>query len=212
LRRLGLDRRSADPAGVDGHPGGVARTSLPPPSVVSRAAVSTAIRRVIDGVSAGLLDPWRHRLGTVANSRRGDLDDALDRAVGTARLPTDRPRWWRVVGMLQWLLATALAVGLLWLLAIFVVAWLNLPDLPTAEIGELPLPTVLAIGGAALGLLVAALARWANGVGARRRASIARRRLVAAATEVGRELVIAPLDAELATMTRLHDLVGQLRR
>ena len=212
LRRLGLDRRSANTAGVEDHPVAVARTSLPPPSPVSTAAVSTAIRRVVDDVSAGVLDPWRHRLGTVANSRRGDLDDALDRAVGTARLPTERPRWWRVVGMVQWLFAAALAVGLVWLLAIFVVAWLNLPELPTAEIGELPLPTVLAIGGAALGLLVAALARWANGVGAGRRASIARRRIIAAATDVGRELVIGPLDAELATMTRLHDLVGQLRR
>jgi hypothetical protein len=29
---------------------------------------------------------------------------------------------------------------------------------------------------------------------------------------VGRDLVIAPLDNELATMTRLHELVAQLRR
>jgi hypothetical protein len=179
---------------------------------VATAAVSTAIRRVVHDVSGGLPDTWRHRLGTVANSRRGDLDDALDRAVGTTRLPTDRPRWWRVVGAVQWVLAMALAVGLLWLLAIFVVAWFNLPDLPTVDVGELPLPTMLAIGGAALGLLVAALARWATGVGARRRASIARRRLVAAANDVGRDLVIAPLDNELATMTRLHELVAQLRR
>ena len=179
LRRLGLDRGPdggpvAGTSGGDDHGVAVARTSLPPPSPVATAAVSTAIRRVVDDVSGGLPEPWRHRLGTVANSRRGDLDDALDRAVGTARLPTDRPRWWRVVGVVQWLLAAALVVGLLWLLAIFVVAWLNLPDLPTVDVGELPLPTVLAIGGAALGLLVAALARWATAVGARRRASIAR--------------------------------------
>jgi GTPase Era involved in 16S rRNA processing len=215
LRRLGLDGRSdtsADTVGREDHAVAVARTSLPPPSPVATAAVSTAIRRVVDGVSGGLPEPWRHRLDAVANSRRGDLDDALDRAVGTARLPTDQPRWWQVVSVVQWLLATALAVGLLWLLLIFVVAWLNLPELPTIDIGDLPLPTVLAIGGAALGLLIAALARWATGVGARRRASIARRRLVAAATDVGRDLVIAPLDAELATMTRLHELVGQLRR
>ena len=218
LRRLGLDRRSnpsertgATNGDVD-QPVSVPRTSLPPASPVATAAVSTAIRRVHDDVSGGLPDMWRHRLGIVANSRRDDLDDALDRAVGTTRLPTDRPRWWRVVGALQWVLAAALAVGLLWLLAIFVVAWFNLPDLPTVDVGELPLPTVLAIGGAALGLLVAALARWATGIGARRRASIARRRLVAAATDVGRELVIAPLDTELATMARLHELVAQLRR
>jgi len=216
LRRLGLDRRSqrsADTAGADDdHAVAVARTSLPPPSPVATAAVSTAIRRVVDDVSDGLPDTWRHRLGTVANSRRGDLDDALDRAVGTARLPTDRPRWWRVVGVGQWVLAAALAVGLLWLLAVFVVAWLNLPDLPSVDIGELPLPTVLTVGGAVFGLLLAGLARWATGVGARRRASIARRRLVAATTEVGRDLVIAPLDAELATMSRLHELVAQLGR
>jgi hypothetical protein len=215
LRRLGLDRhRSSRPADTDGAEDHqvVARTSLPPPSPVATAAVSTAIRRTVDGVSGGLPDPWRHRLGTVASSRREDLDDALDRAVGTARLPTDRPRWWGLVGVVQWLLAAALAAGLLWLLVIFVVAWLNLPDLPTIDIGEVPLPTVLAIGGALLGLLVAALARWATAVGARRRASIARRRLVDAATDVGRDLVIAPIDAELTTMTRLHELIGQLRR
>jgi GTPase Era involved in 16S rRNA processing len=221
LRRLGLDRRSdrsdrsdrsAATTGGDDHAVAVPRTSLPPPSPVATAAVSTAIRRVVDDVSGGLPDTWRHRLGTVANSRRNDLDDALDRAVATTRLPTDRPRWWGVVGAVQWVLATALVAGLLWLLAIFVVAWLNLPDLPTVDVGALPVPIVLAIGGAALGLLVAALARWATGVGARRRASIARRRLIAAATDVGGDLVIAPLDTELATMTRLHALVAQLRR
>jgi len=216
LRRLGLDRArpaSDRPSGGEGGDGqAVARTSLPPPSAVATAAVSMAIRRVTDDVSGGLPEPWRQRLGAVATSRRGDLDDALDRAVGAARLPTDRPRWWGVVGVVQWLLAAALAVGLLWLLVIFIVAWLNLPDLPTTEVGELPLPTVLAVGGALLGLLVAALARWATAVGARRRASTARRRLVAATTDVGRDLVIAPLDAELATFARLRELVGRLRR
>lgn len=212
LRRLGLDRpRERGSAGADDG-GAVARTSLPPPSPVAAAAVSTAIRRLVDDVSDGLPEPCRHRLTTVANSRRDDLDDALDRAVGTARLPTDRPRWWRAVGVLQWLLALVLAVGLLWLLAIFLVAWLNLPDLPDAELGALPLPVVLAGGAALAGLLLAGLARWATGVGARRRAAVARRRLTAAATDVGRELVIAPLDAELATLGRLHELVAELRR
>jgi GTPase Era involved in 16S rRNA processing len=217
LRRLGLDHRSSRsdrPADTTGDARDVAapRTSLPAPSRVATAAVATAIRRVSDDVSEGLPDPWRHRLGTVANSRRDDLDDALDQAVGTTRLPTERPRWWRVAGAAQWVLAAAMAIGLLWLLGIFVVSWFGLPDLPTVDVGQLPLPTVMAIGGAALGLLVAALARWATGIGARRRASIARRRLVAAATDVGRDLVIAPLGTELATMTRLHELVARLRR
>lgn len=215
LRRLGLDRRAdrGSGAAAGGHEEQVvARTSLPPPSAVATAAASTAVRRLIDDVSAGLPEPWRHRLDAVAGSRRDDLADALDRAVGTARLPTDRPRWWRVAGLLQWALAAVMVTGLLWLLVIFVVAWLNLPDLPSVDVGRLPLPTLLALGGAAAGLLVAAMARWATGAGARRRSGVARRRLNAAATEVGRELIIAPLDAELATLSRLHELVRRLRR
>ncbi len=215
LRRLGLDRVTAGGnAGSDddGVATSAARTNLPRPSSIATATVSTSVRRVVDDASSGLPALWRERLGTVANSRRADLDDALDRAVGTTNLPMRRPHWWRVVGVVQWGLAAALAVGVLWLTAIFVVAWLNLPDLPTTEIGALPLPTVLAVGGALLGLLVAALARTANRVGARRRASSTRRRLVAATTGVARELVIAPIDAELATLARLRGLVRRLGR
>jgi 50S ribosome-binding GTPase len=210
LRRLGLDRRGPrDPPPADDEL--IARTSLPPPSPVATAAVSTAIRRVADDASRELPGPWRVRLAAAADSRRTDLDDALDRAVGAARLPTARPRWWRTVGVVQWLLAATMVVGLLWLLAIFVVAWMKLPDLPTPELGAVPWPTVLAIGGAAAGLLLAALAGWATRVGARRRAAVARRRMSEAATGVGRELVIAPLDAELATLARLHELARRLR-
>ena len=214
LRRLGLDRaaRRAANAPDDDHGVAVARTSLPPPSPVATAAVSTAIRRVVDDVGRDVADPWRHRLGSVANARRDDLDDALDRAVGSVRLPTDRPRYWGVAGAMQWLFAAALVIGMLWLLAIFVVAWFQLPDLPNVDIGALSLPTLLALGGAAAGLLLAAITGWATAVGARRRAAIARHRLLAAATDVGRDLVITPLNAELATMTQLHHLVHELRR
>jgi energy-coupling factor transporter ATP-binding protein EcfA2 len=213
LRRLGLDRSTGDRTPTpDDDATSVARTNLPRASSIATATASTAVRQVVDDASAGLPALWRERLRTVANARRADLDDALDRAVAATELPTGRPRWWRVVGLVQWVLAAALVVGLLWLTAIFVVAWLNLPDLPTAEVGALPLPTVLAVGGALFGLLVAALARSANRVGARRRASSARRRLVAATTRVGRDLVIAPIDAELVTMAEVRRLVRRLRR
>lgn len=215
LRRLGLGehtRRSAGSGATDDGALSAPRASLPPRSAVATAAVSMALRQVVDDVSRDLPDSWCARLGTVAASNRNDLDDALDRSVGGVQLPTERPHWWRVLGAAQSLLAAALALGLIWLLAMFVVAWFNLPDLPTVHVGELPLPTVLTIGGAMLGLLIAALARWATSVGATRRALIARRRLIAATTDVGRALLIAPLDAELATMARLHGLVGQLRQ
>ena len=49
---------------------------------------------------------WAPALTTAARSRLGDLPDALDRAVASTDLGTDRtPLWWRAVGLLQWLLA-----------------------------------------------------------------------------------------------------------
>ena len=109
LRRLGLDRRRCDAsAGDELTP---ARTSMPPPSPVATAAVSGAIRQLADDAATGLSATWRTRLHEVAGARRADLDDALDRAVGTAPLPTDRPRWWSMLGWVQQLLALAMVVG-----------------------------------------------------------------------------------------------------
>ena len=209
LRRLGLERPNRGASSSDEL--APARTSLPPPSPVAAAAVSGAIRQLADDAATGLAATWRTRLHEVASARRPDLDDALDRAVGTAQLPTDRPRWWSVLGWVQRLLAVAMIVGLVWLAVMFVVRWFGLPDLPTVKIGALPLPTVLALGGAAAGLLLAALARWATAVGARRRAERARRRITEATAAVGRDLIVAPVETELATLRQLHTLTARLR-
>jgi len=211
LRRLGLDRRGERGRDDGSREGGVPpRTSLPPPSAVAAAAVSTAIRRLVDDASAGLPDIWRRRVSNVANSRRDDLDDELDRAVGAAKLPTGRPAWWSVLGAGQRLLVATMLVGLVWLLVIGVIGWLRLPDVPTPNLGEIPLPTLAAIGGALAGLLLAAVARWATGVGARRRAANARRTLTEVATDVGRRLIVEPVDAELHTLGQLRNLARRL--
>ena len=203
LRRLGLGRASS---GTGAGEISVGRTSVPPPSAVATAGVATAMRQLVDDAAHGLPEVWRDRIGEVASSRRDDVYDALDRAVGTASLPTGRPRWWSVAGAVQRVLAAALAVGLVWLLVIGVVAWFGLPDLPTPKIGEVPVPTALALGGAVLGILLAAVARRANGVAARRRAAVARRSLTALTTEVARDLVVNPVNAELAVLRELRAL------
>ena len=209
LRRLGLDRvtRARD----DDAPTTVARTSRPAPSPVADASVSAAIRSLADEASTGLPEPWRLRLADVASSRRADIGDGLDRAVGAARLPTDRPRWWSAVSAVQWALAAVMVAGLVWLFVIGLVAWFQLPDLPVPHLGEVPLPTLLALGGAVAGLLLAAIARAAARVGARRRAAAAHRILTAATAKTANDLVLAPVDAELAALAELRDLVRRLR-
>jgi GTP-binding protein EngB required for normal cell division len=201
LRRLGLDR-AAPPEGTT-----VARTSRPGPSAVAAAAATTAARSLVERATAGLPPHWQRRVADVAAERRGDVADALDRAIASAVLPTTRPRWWTAVAAVQKVLAAAMLVGLLWLLALGVAGWFRLPDVPTPHVGEVPWPTALALGGALAGVLLSVASRFAAGVGARRRVQRARRTLEAATADTADRLVIGPVDAELRTLGELRRLV-----
>ena len=206
LRRLGLDRPPPDPGTTT-----VARTSRPVASTVADAALNRALRDFVDQTTTGLPAAWQDRVGQVAGDRRDDVSDALDRQIGSARLPIEPAGWWRAVSGLQWLLAGVMAVGLVWLLVIGVVAWFRLPDLPAPEISEVPWPTAMAIGGALAGLLLSVLARALAGVGARRRAAVARRTLTDSVSSTADELVADPVDAELVALAELRAAVRRLR-
>jgi type VI protein secretion system component VasK len=146
-----------------------------------------------------------------ATARRPELPDLLDRAVAGADLGIgDRPRWWRVVGVLQVLLALTALAGLLWLAALFVVAWLQLPPPPTADWGPVPVPTLLLVGGVVLGLLVSRISAGAAATGAWRRAERARRRIRERVEQVADEAVVTPVERELAAHTSLCRAVARL--
>jgi GTP-binding protein EngB required for normal cell division len=206
LRRLGLDRPPPEPGTTT-----VGRTSRAAPSTVADAALGRALRDFVDDAAAGLPPTWQDRVGEVANARRGDVADALDRQIGSARLPTEPATWWRAVSGLQWLLAGIMVVGLVWLVVIGVVAWFGLPDLPAPKIGEVPWPSAMAIGGALAGLLVSVLARAIASVGARRRAAVARRTLTDSVSSTADELVADPVDVELGALAELRNAVRELR-
>jgi hypothetical protein len=65
-----------------------------------------------------------------------------------------------------------------------------------------PVPTWLVVGGAAAGIVLALLARLVNGAAAGRRSRAAARSLRARVAEVGHELVLAPVEAELDAHAR----------
>jgi GTP-binding protein EngB required for normal cell division len=213
LRRLHLDRARSRPGPADAEADApVARTSLPAASAVERSRVDLALRRLADAAADGLPDPWPDTVRSAARSRSGDLPDALDRAVATTDLGLERrPVWWRAVGLVQALLAAAALAGGLWLVGLYVLTVLRLPDPGTPEIGELPLPTALLIGGLVAGLLVALLARLPARIGGRRRRGVVESRLRTAVAGVADELVLAPVAAELAAYSALRDGVAQLR-
>jgi GTP-binding protein EngB required for normal cell division len=199
LRRLRLRERAQEETVQPG------RTSLPPPTEIQHAQVATAIRSVADRAVGDLPAPWPTLVRDTATENEGRVADRLDRAVGGADLRVTRPRWWSVAAVLQRLLAVAVAAGFLWLLALAIFGYLRVDDvIPTPELGGIPVPTGLLVGGALAGIVLAVLARVVNGGGARRRSRAAARALRRQVEEVAQELVIGPVERELEAHERLR--------
>ena len=198
LRRLRLDGRDIRVTDSDVR-SVLGRSSLPPPSPATRAAVDLATRRLADRASASLPHPWADAVERAADPPGPALGDALDRAVVGTSLLARVPIWWRVVGMAQLLLALAALVGLLWLALYVVVGWAQLDqvigDPPT--LGVLPVPLVLFVGGLLAGLLLALVSRWLARVGARRRGRVMDARLRASIGEVAATEIVQPVERVL---------------
>ncbi|MDT7579878.1 MAG: hypothetical protein QOK35_1142 [Pseudonocardiales bacterium] len=213
LRRLHLDRSRTAAITAPDTSETVQRTSLPATGAVERSRVELALRRLADAAAAGLPDPWPGTVQDAARSRGGDLADALDRAVATTDLGlTRKPLWWRAVGGLQALLAATAVAGALWLAGLYALTVLRLPEPEPPQVGLLPLPTVLLIGGLLAGVLLALLARSLAVLGARRRRARAETRLRESVADVAETLVLAPVRAELAAYSALRGAVAALRR
>jgi GTP-binding protein EngB required for normal cell division len=175
------------------------RSSVPAPTLVQAAQVETAVRRLCEPVTDGLPPSWQGAVRRAAGDRSGDLRDALDAAVVRTDLGVDRtPLWWRLAGAIQWLLAAAALVGAGWLALLGVGGYLRLPDPPTPDVGGLAVPTLLLVGGVLAGLLLAGSGRLLARGGARARRRRAEARLRSGIEAVADELVIKPVEAELA--------------
>jgi hypothetical protein len=194
-------------------PGSEARTSLPRPTDVQTAQVATAARRLADRAAEGLREPWPRLVREAAVARDAEVADRLDRAVSGADLRVSRPRWWSVASFLQKALALAVLAGGHWLFVLAVLGYLRADEVvPLPEAYGIPIPTWLLAGGALAGIVLAFIARLANGGGARRRARAAARSLRARVEEVGNELVVAPAEGELDVQRRLCEAVAKARR
>ncbi|MDQ3416387.1 MAG: 50S ribosome-binding GTPase [Actinomycetota bacterium] len=205
VQRLRRDElRDLRLATADG-PAALVRSSLPGASPVQQAGVDTAIRDVADRAAAGLARPWAQAVRRASTSRREDLPAALDQAVVGTDLDLDRRGWWWAPArVLQWLLLACAVVGLVWLLGLAALGWLQLPLPETPDTEGIPTPTLLLVAGALLGIVLAVVCRVAARVSARRRAQVAERAMTASVATVADTHVIAPVQAELER----HDRVG----
>ncbi len=198
LRRLRLDGRDIRVTDSDVR-SVLGRSSLPPPSPAARAAVDLATRRLADRASASLPHPWADAVERAADPPGPSLGDALDRAVVGTSLLARVPIWWRVVGLVQLLLAVVAVAGFLWLALYVIVGWAQLDqvigDPPT--LGIVPVPLVLFVFGLLGGLLLALVSRWLARIGARRRGRVMDARLRASIAEVAQAEIVQPVERVL---------------
>ena len=201
LKRLHLDLGSAGKQLT-----GSARTSIPKATGIQQARVDTEVRALVDQVSQDMSPSWAASVRTASVSRLGDLGDRLDKAVGQADLGAERmPIWTGLVRALQWLLIITAVAGGLWLLLLAFGSYARLPEPPTPEVWEFPLPTLMLLGGVLLGVLLALTCRLAASLSARARARTADKRLRAAIAQVSEELVAEPIQVELAAYQRVRE-------
>ena len=114
--------------------------------------------------------------------------------------------------LLQWLLILSALGGAGWLGAIAVVAYLQMPDLPVPKLLDIPVPTIMLVGGVALGILLGLVCRVLVRLTARSRARSADRKLHAGIRETCQELVLQPLEAELAAYEQVRSSLGTVLR
>ena len=196
LKRLHLDLGSAGKSLT-----GSARTSVPQATQVQRARVDTEVRALADQVSEGLARPWATSVRRASTASLDDLNDRLDAALSRTDLVAAKvPAWAGLVRVLQWLLIAAAVVGAVWLGLVAFGAYLRL-DVPTPTWNSFAVPTLLLVGGILAGLLLALVCRVLVGMTARRRARTADRRLRSAISEVSHDLVVVPVEQELAAYT-----------
>ncbi len=190
LKRLRLGQSTTESLRLE-------RSSLPEATQSQRAQVELATRRVAEKASEGLPERWADAVRGAATPTGADLADALDQAVTGIELERRRPIWWGVLGVLQVLLAAAAVAGALWLTALFVVGWLQLPAPSTPELGPLPWPTVLLVGGLLAGLLLAVVGGRLAAFGASRRRRRTEQRMRGAVGAVADERVLGPVGGVL---------------
>ena len=198
LRRLRLDGRDIRVSDADVR-SVLGRSSLPPPTPAARAGVDLATRRLADRAGRDLPTPWAEAVEAAASPHGASLGDALDQAVVGTSLHARAPVWWRVMGVVQLLLAVTAVVGLLWLALYVLLGWFQLD----AVVGEpptwgfLPVPFVLLVGGLLAGLLLALVSRWLARIGARRRGRVMDKRLRTSIDGVAQAQVVLPVERVL---------------
>ncbi|MDN5894549.1 MAG: YfjP family GTPase [Nocardioides sp.] len=193
LKRLHLDLGSAGKT-LTGAP----RSSIPETTKVQRARVDAAIRGVAEDASSGMSKPWAESIRRASVSRRVEVGDELDKAIGDVDLGVAKLPWWAgLVRVIQWVLILAAIVGGVWLAGLAAMSYLKVDEPATPEVVGLAVPTLMLVGGVVLGIVLALVCRVLVSMTAKSRARAADQNLRSGIRQTGQKLVVQPIDAEL---------------
>ncbi len=182
--------------------GGPALADGPVP-VAARPVVEEAVRALGEAASAGLPEPWAQAVREAARSGGRRLPEELDAAVARARREkVPAPRWWAVVGGIQWFLAVMALLGVAGLVA--VVSGVR-PGPAAMGLWGPVLLLVAGVVGSPLTALACALA--GRGAGRRHGRSV-EERLRWAAADCGRREVLEAVDCEVLRYCEVREKYG----
>ena len=189
------------------------RTSVPPATQVQRARVDAAVRGVADDVGTLLTRPWQDAVRRASVAHLDDISDRLDLTLAQTDLGAAKLPWWAgLVRVLQWVLILAAAAGAVWLGSLAVMGYLQVPQPSVPSVAGIPVPTLLLIGGVALGILLALFCRVLVYFTARARAHVVDKRLRTGIRSVVTDMVTKPIDVELDAYNHVrHGLNDALR-
>jgi len=203
----GLRKDPLDELGLDIDARDLERSSLPDSVKPQRSAVETSVRVFVEKASVGLERAWRDAVRNAAQSATDgpQVADAVEQAVASTRIGLRGAAWLQLVNALQWLLLLTTAGGLLWWV-LERVADLGVPESPVVSgfgpADGRPLSLVLGIAALVAAGVLAVAARAAARFVARGQAARVERELRDAIGRVSDELVVAPVEAELAAFQR----------
>jgi hypothetical protein len=172
------------------------------PRAIGRAEVDGALRTLADRLTSTIPTPWHTTVAKATRTHAADVQPALDRVLSETDLGLDqKPGWWRVMWVVQWILAIATIAGAVGTI---------LSAVRVLPIGLLA-PLGLFGGGLVLGLLLALVSRSLVSTGARRAQARVSLRLRDGIVATVREFVLGPIRAELTAYATAQDAYQVLR-
>jgi GTP-binding protein EngB required for normal cell division len=179
------------------------------PSDAQQAEIDHALTRLADDVGAPLPRPWSQTTRAAVRSRAAEIPAALGTAM-TDSLPDENKiaSWWRLIGGLQGLLLGGVVVSLAWILALLIFGAFHAADNAPrlfSDLSLLPWAIILTAAFLLLGWLTAAGSRNVVRAAAEQESEHVQETMRARIGDVAREMVIVPVEQELAEYGRFRD-------